>query len=649
MWEAVLEVLVALWGVLREAWPRTKRFLSILAQQPWKLALCILLFAASAGLTAWYGMRSNNYEAIVNNTLQANLEATPQNYKGLEAFIFSNVAEGVDVDLSTQSFNPQFIGQYQHLHKRIQDILSKGILAQESNRGVQLHLPANGRGDVLTDDNNDVGFLFLPVYLFRPLLDRDQIIEMLSTGGGKIKLIARKEINEKLPTIEDVALTTDSAFTKLLSEELQGFTQLSVFEGTNKYLDLEPAQVYMITKNGLNRIFTNQVNAAAQYGSQFPATTFFPSRPYFWPPFQTRPQKVSTISDPASFSPSQGQKVGDFFWVSRPYFDLGGSGIVITLTRGLVLDGQIRAAICFDMMFAPTEKLFSALEKRVAELGGTSRRVECHIGRGETGCQPLQGSAPFNDLEEELRKKLSDDLTHSKEELERSRILGNIHVLNPGDKSGEVRFSLPISQTSEQDTTSTLLVVALNINNYRLRTTWIAFCAATLFGITTVFLAYLWGSTMLQRREYEDAFERVARVMYNSPTPYLHLDSDDTIVDASASFWRLLGYAPDSDAIAGLKRQRFGSFCADESSRKRYSDVEAARKTGRAVEPYVLQLRKADHQTVTVKVFGAAIPSSKPGELPETFGILLDPTIGQETFRPSTPDDENTLSPKRVM
>jgi PAS domain-containing protein len=168
-----------------------------------------------------------------------------------------------------------------------------------------------------------------------------------------------------------------------------------------------------------------------------------------------------------------------------------------------------------------------------------------------------------------------------------------------------------------------LLLLDIDLNAYRDRTSLIAFCAATCFGVMTVLLAYMWGSNVMQRRELTVALEAVAEVMTCSPAPYLRLDSQDRIKDVSASFCALVGTAPTSENVAAVKLTTFRSYCADALSQAEYDRVESKRRKGLSVEPYTLELRKKDQSTVRVRVHSAALPTEQAG-LPETFGILVE-------------------------
>jgi len=639
-----MQILITILQFLRDHWKDFRPFVRSVLKQPVALTLCGTLLSGSVLLGAWYWVRSSKYESIINQTLQADLENTPQRFKGLEAFIFSNVPADLDAELSKERFNPKFVSQYQQMADKISEVVAQDRLALDKLQTLELKA-SNSGGEILTEvDENTPGFLFLPFFLLRGSND----LQRIDTGTNVI--VGRqstkpdgqnpgkpKANNQHALRMNDVSVQQELTLLESISNEIQELTSKSVFESNSgsrvtEYLESEPTQVYLITKSGLNKVFTHLKNPSDLYGNQFPATTFFPSRPYFWPTFAD--QKITTVGAKGELrdgAPTPGVVVGNFFHLSRPYMDLGGSGVVITLTRAIKIKGVTEAVLCFDMRFKPEQSLYAALEKAISGFGGTLLETTCKIsGVVPPHCEVpgVRGVGDLNEEQKILYGDITNALTTSKEDFERSRILGNIQELGKATAgSSLIRFSVPMDQEFSADGTQTakLLLASLNLSGYRTTTSEIALGAASLFGITTVLLAYLWGSTVMQRREYELAFHQVGEVMYNSPTPYVRLSSDDYIVDASASFCTVLGYEVTEQAFEHLRTKKFRSFCADKRSMDEYDTIERLRKERASVEPYLLTLTRVGKTPITVRVCSAAVPSSALGELPETFGILIDP------------------------
>lgn len=128
-------------------------------------------------------------------------------------------------------------------------------------------------GIVLTDDIAN-GYLFLPVPVLRRTPTQAQR-EILNNRSPAVLATRRALIADLLDA--DPELRRDIAFTAALAPILARLATTTV---TTDTADM-PEQVYVTTKNGINRIMS--ANLAGNSGHQFPESTFFPSRPYFWP------------------------------------------------------------------------------------------------------------------------------------------------------------------------------------------------------------------------------------------------------------------------------------------------------------------------------------------------------------------------------
>ena len=594
----VSKALDALW----ESRKPLGEFLSALKRQPVALVTCIVLFVGSLVLVNWYRSRAATYESLINRTLGAETEDTPQSHKGLEAFIFSNVRLGLDDQLRKAHFDPDFIEKYKSFADAIAD--SHSALTHLPSH-IDLTVAPNGVGDIYTDTSSDTpGYLFLPTYLSHGEVSTSKGIASISDTALVRAVIFGRSVAGALQRLSDTAI--------IAPDEAGAEVQL--------YLQPSTAQVYLITVEGVNRIFNRRAeHPSAEYGSQFPAKTFFPSRPYFWPalgPEGPDPSKSPTTSEP----------IGTFFHVSKPYLDLGGSGVVITLSRPVVVDG-LRSVLCIDIQLDSTQKnVYTDLAQSVRSLGGTAAYLNCTIRAQSNPDCP--GETSTDEEEKKLTKRLKNALATGQYKKSWSTILGNLYVFESTPSESRLRFSVPISQEfSGSDQKVQLLLVDVDLNAYRDRTSLIALGAATCFGIMTVLLAYLWGSNVMQRKDLVAALERVAEVMSFSPTPYLRLDSTDRIRDASPSFYSLIGIPPTAENIAMVKQKTFRSYCADALSEAEYERVETRRRQGLPVGEYVLELRRADQSTVRVRVHSAALPEMETSGLPETFGILVEQTM----------------------
>lgn len=619
-------------------------FQFLIIKQPIALLGIALLSTLSGCLGSWYYTRSAEYEKIVSNTLQADLESTPQRYKGLEAFILSNIESGIDEDLKKCNLSSDFRNQFIRLKTDLDAFFNS-----KEDIVINLDTVAVSEGKTLTD-NHKPGFLFFPINVIHtPFTKAERDIL-----DGRDEKRRRLIIAEKLEA--DKPLRTEVSLTKFLAETLQEFTDKSIIDKVadvtkeggkaSAYLQNHPPQVYIITKNGLNRIFNDLTKGTSTYYSkQFSSNTFFPSRPYFWAPFKEG--KVSVYNkkiESPNFEPKERQNIDQFFHVSKPYMDLGGNGIVITLSRAIEIDGVTQAVLCFDITFGKNRGIKQILKDRMDEFQGAESNIEvaCRVDNGgRVECSPeslrnndvlkelLKSVEQYinlrnNDVQKELLGSVEQYIKDHKKQL--SEIFGNIQVLNIGEKDGSLQISVPVAPAKydEDSQTATFLLLNLNLAEHRWNTTLIGFSAITVLVIMILLLAYLWGSTSRHTQEYREALKEVAKVMNESPTPFVHLDSKDIINDFNRSFCEKLGYETTEEGIQELKKHTFQSLCADSESQKQYEEIQSKRKEKMKVAPYKLNLKMKNGTSIPVKVVSAEVPSDARGVLPETFGILLE-------------------------
>src|SRR5690349_8961603 len=101
-------------------WAGLREFLLVLfTKQKISLISCVALLIISVLLLFWYLNRSSEYERIVSSTLQTELEPTPQKFKGLEAFIMSNVDQQVYNNLQEKQISENFQKQFKLLKEKL--------------------------------------------------------------------------------------------------------------------------------------------------------------------------------------------------------------------------------------------------------------------------------------------------------------------------------------------------------------------------------------------------------------------------------------------------------------------------------------------------------------------------------------------------
>ena len=616
-------------------WKKIQEFLGQLySHQPFALSAAILLLAISLALGAYYMHRSSEYDEIVRNTLSSNMEATPQNFKGLEAFIFSTLKQTTNVDVSNElrreHLHPEFYQACDALQKRLDAYPAD---RQKRTADVKVHV-AKGKneGKILTDAIKP-GFLFLPINLLRTSFPPD-VVEKL--GDQRVSDEEKSQIvNPSLAA--DIDLKDDIELTGFIAEELHKLASTPIVTPESQrlrdVLQITPAQVYIITKNGINRIFNIQLSdPELYYGTQFPATTFFPSRPYFWPTFLNKDTEDNSKHDHYGTRIIPGadeSTVGKYFYVTRPYLDLAGNGIVITLTRGLYVDGKIQAVLCFDLPYVKVgSNVYEILQRGVYRYEGQIMPVVCDMSPyQQVSCSKdtTVDDSHTSSSERSLLNEIEQDIRNRNVPRERSEIAGNLQVLPGAQNLDAMHISVPIgAEIAKDQQKAKLALINIDFIKYKTKTSFFAAAASICFAAMVILLTYLWGTNVRSKKEYQEAFSQVARVMFRSPTPYVRLDAKDKIVDCSLSFCEKLGYPPTSHSVEEMRQHKFGSLCADQKSIDQYKKVQQARARGEVVDPYPLNMRGKSELIVPVIVSSAAVPSSGKGSFPETFGIILD-------------------------
>ena len=379
-------------GTLKILWDLRKppsQFFYVLRKQPIGLSVCTFLFGASVVLFLLYQDHVRLYESIISRTLSKETENTPQSYKGLEAFILSNVQDDVDVQLQKSHFAEEFVAKYAN----VTDALATSeINIPKGPRAVELQVTHRQTHHALYDTYTDIdsrspGYLFLPAYLVH---DHQDLAETVR--------------------IDDPAVVRAINLGRLLGRSLQQLANGPILALDNNsvdvqaYLQLAPVQVYLITTDGTMRVFNRAAeHPSVEYGNQFPPTTFFPSRPYFWSAVE------EYLTAP---KPTTSEDIGKSFRVSKPYLDLGGGGVVITLSRPIQVAGVL-AVLCIDLQFDSTTQrnIYANLTRNIQLIGGTAATLTCTMDpSNRLKCPSMVDATDRRDqVAEEVRSSLQGD------------------------------------------------------------------------------------------------------------------------------------------------------------------------------------------------------------------------------------------------
>ena len=334
--------------------------------------------------------------------------------------------------------------------------------------------------------------------------------------------------------------------------------------------------------------------------------------------------------------------IGSYFYVSAPYLDLGGNGIIVTLSRPIRLEGFSDFVLCFDLPLQD-EKLESILAEMTSQFSGDE--VLARLQVNSNGNPKLMEASPpevkWNDGQIDLVKKAKERIQGDSDI---SDFFGNIQELDQHEH-GSATSPTPIQNTPQVDQplalsiplgdlkieasarTAKFAFLRLDFAKHRKQIGTLGLVACTLFGLLTVLLAIVWGFAVKDAKESNDlieelrvAFDRVSKVMAAAPLPYALVDANDYVSSCNVAFANLLKL--DRDVLQG---QTFRQLINDKD-RYVYDSVEKRRRDHEAVSPYKLRMNTGEGGEVTVWVVSAAVPSVgqiKPG-MPQTFGIMLE-------------------------
>jgi hypothetical protein len=615
-----------------------------------------LLFLASAAFAWQYLARSHRYEQIVTETMETKLENTPQTYKALEAFILSGGAGNIQEKLLNAKISDYFWKQLVNIDSSLRAPTSTDATAIKLEISVpDTANPPARVDDAIVTDTATQGFLFLPLGRNTRTLTDSDLQQIVKCQLHDSQCISFRDIDSELS--KNAVLMDDVSVSRKQLVPMAAILANESFDGDIGLKDiLKPTsdQAYYLTASGLNRIVssaetTNGNTGQHIYASQFKASTFFPSRPYYLgateggdgPSNALTPLSVATSRPSSETRPT----VGKLFYVSKPYFDIGGNGVVVTLALPLHYPKHSDGVICFDFALLPNAMLGRALIDRVHLLDGKVAVLTCTV-EGAATCS-VKGDSNF---EEDFKTELEDKISKSVTLNSISQIGGDISVLqtsgsvkepddffNPkedaryifevlGGKQKSFWFSVPSTPMKIIDGKRSVTFVgsSLNLNRFVMKTAAYGFLALMCLFAGLLLIVWSWHDDAKKRQDMSEAFIEIGRVMLDAPTPYLRLDSQDFIVDANLATCRLLlGSGINIADLQAIKRKTFSSFI-DANDAVLYSEVQRKRRNNEDVGGYSLNLiTPSGPLRVTVNSSRVPATGDEYGALPDTFGILL--------------------------
>ena len=615
--------------------------------------ISFILLSSTVALLAEYYKRSQDYSDIVNATLHAKLEPTAQQFKGLEAFMMSKVDRSAPQKFGDTPINAIFLQKYEEIETEIRNLdartkvkTPKTIVRRSSKQDpsedpsyIKLKPVGGNNNRRVFADIGKPGFQFIPLEIIHGGYSSDSLVEQ-----DPVKLLSQAD----QLLVSDTVLKKDIVMSRTISEKLKDLLAIPLVDPSKSPEQLErlAAQVYLVTSNGANRIFSSRVEdgpkADAYYGTQFSSSTFFPSRPYFLGALDPALRQPLVRSESATAVAGADQKlIKNYFYVSQPYMDLAGNGIVVTASRVLPNYKNSIAVLCLDFTYVEPKNLSKTLLQTIGQFDAPKVQIEFDIG---TETRYIIKTLVKDTNQSDLTGVQNDLIEHAKSfiqnpKLDLASFFGNIQEINRNTSSSggdtplqelenPIEVSIPIGNIGSDKTTRSgdFLLFALDLRKYRHITDIIGFSGCTCLAIFSILLVTAIVATVQRNDdlqtanvELKEAFARVGSVLSDAPTPYTLLDSNDLIKDCNRSFCEFIG--KDRSSLLG---QKFRDLIA-ENDHLRYDIVQGKRAANESVEPYMVGFSTVlgDENRWIVS---AAVPSIAEGNLkglPETFGILL--------------------------
>ncbi len=569
---------------------------SLVENRPVAFGLTFLLFAGACFLGYVAFVRTDFYQRTVEKALAKRTENTPQTYKAIEALILSNAetdsqGEAINFKQTVEqaTFSTAFLNEMTNLDKAFvrppKPPTSQFDIARSDIYGI----PKRQQDSIITETGK-LGFLFLPVRLLHL---PPATYQALMADHSKIPpQIGLKDDNGEQSCQPDASVLCDDVIAgRNLLPVMKAAIRLNVTtDKVAQGIDLQPTQVYYITENGLNRIVSKEDDDNAFYRNQFRASTVFQDRPYYVQAFAELPSVPGPLV--TGVEPREREQLGEYFYVSEPYLDIGGNGIVVTLARAFKYPDHSEGVICFDLRLSGDQALGQKLITLVANLKGDETEVTCNtLPSTAPDCKPDdKSSSILNDSAKDLEGKIQAASNGGT----LSEVIGAITFLGTpphqptvaagnfwdipsiiAHSNDEVRFAVPlgppkVKDASKQQLELKFLTVVLNVGRYLTRTALIVLGALTLLGLAIVAGLSSWAADAVKRHTFAEekrklhlALDRVSTVMLAADTPYVRLDATDHIVNGNMSLVMFFGLPPTTESFeTKLKGTRFEDWIA---------------------------------------------------------------------------------------
>jgi PAS domain-containing protein len=381
-----------------------------------------------------------------------------------------------------------------------------------------------------------------------------------------------------------------------------------------------PLQAYFISRTG---VFAGVLRSLRGQTQRSATRIYFAERPYFW----------ETV----------GQRSGDFY-ISYPYIDLMGKGVIFTICRAVRAVRVSDAIACVD--FA-VEHADDVLKDRLRPFQlEVPLALACPTSDGDVGNCKLSESGRDSDI----LRIVNSNLRRLREAGHLDQMTGGVFRLQgtglyrmsrwrnwyakglislglpvPDTAKGAMYFTVPTGK-DEDNQKFLAYVIDVYAPQWSLLGYGVgfAFCLL-LLGLS---LYYTHQARVLSMKFVQD----LERVMEISPVAFVHLDEDTHIVGSNPAFRRLSGYSAEE-----LQKRTLSSILSRRSG-VRYCKALEFRRQFVVTNPYEIELMCANAEKTRLVVQGAPlhmppgrvshILSSRKGvrdsfALPHTFGVLV--------------------------
>jgi PAS domain S-box-containing protein len=555
----------------------------------------------------WF-LQARHMNVVATAVLTHEREPVPQRFPSLESLILSKID-------SPEAQQPSPSSEAVTLANQVLRALNSAQPYPPDGKSViSLHTISSDSGDnqpniskqYLYDDDQD-GALFIPAFT-------------LLSSSGRLKGLSPGDIQ---PTINaNPQLLHDIEGSVRVARVLPHFKDKPLFAGSSDLV----AQAYFITTTGVTRMW--QSNALPSVTrDNFNPHRVFQDRPYFWPSLENPKDDRSTYS-----------------YVSKPYFDVAGNGIVRTAcwamrNQSLVSD----AVLCVDSLHRIDLK--QLLGEYISAQPGTftcrnkengihdcdftkldSREVDL-INKLKTLRSDLDDKRRFDDLQGGLyvvhRERSPLDAWIHRQSFRGSSIL---RFFFSSDDESTVYFSVPKPKldTDKDKSITNFEVYEVSLARPHLWLVGYAFFTFV-FGTGAAVCFYV----LHRSRVYAVEFMReVETIMTLSPVAFCYLDECDHITSHNQALRDLVGY----DAKE-LSEMTLNGLLDKGDSQTRYDIVSKFREKLLPTPPYEVRLTRKDQTVIPVVISGSPLyiqPHNRHGgkfnQKPHTFGILLRPS-----------------------